>query len=1422
MSSKKKRNDGKKFEQQTRIFFSFLFKKLGYIVHKERIQFNGTQDGFDVQFVIADNFIERTIFIECKDYSTDLKFGNIYAKAHDLESNYNFSEKDVALFISPRANFGNKRNPEKAEPILSKFPFVIRLLELSNGIDRLFAIDKEIYKEIYKKDCILDIVEKDEINKFKSILLSRGSLKKIIVKEKDKLKYISNIESKKNYISRTITYTKHLEKAGHRFNILDFDDSDLIHSVKTLIDDDKIDGLVLLGNPGLGKSVELRELALHYWDHRDSEKWVPFYRSINNFTFNEYISDRLPKEWKYVKQMLFIFDGLDEISYANEFKSKLQNFILENKSENIKIKFVLSCRTNIYENVIKDISNFSTCFLNPIEYNKALDFLRSNFNLSMSSYANLMTGDNLKEFLENPYYLNLFGEYYAQNKKLPKNKCELIEKYVDSRLEDDRKIKYNKEHYDKPLIHTLCKKVGLTMEAMQINQIDESKLNSLIKENKIKFTNSCFIEKIFNEDKWKFEHRNLQEYFVAKALENLPKDNIVDFIRIDDSINKTHPSWLNSISYLINLNSNSSSKADLINWLQENDMDVLFKADSDRIPKEVRIKVFQDYFIKTCKEDTLWIRTYDSGVIELARFGDYIENVAFLIDEIEDPNNHRRTRLSAFDLLSNMSLSSKREDVKSLILKVLDYQNKEFDFSAKSEIIRFVKKVNFHKENSFISDVIKALGDIDYHRVTSAVFELIMDSKTADAHFEYIRHITPITIDENKRKCKGERNFNAHDKDNLKEILLAFNQANAIMFSLESLLDRRDAFRVNDSDVIAIIEKLSVLYKKDESVYTLMLDFIANCFNRSNICYRFEKFILSFFIKTDTEPQGFYDLYKKKKHIGMGYLAKLSNEKTIVFLSNEYKDGKLSDREILYFRNNLSHHNLELSLKFQERILEQTDYDFEGDILSDKLISEWDLFHSEEIQSNFNLLFDKQKIKAMLIDYFDFAEKKIINWDENHKSLDGYWNNLKSRKRFPKSFIDIIHNALTNFDGIISIEKVNSLLDKELYLMSIIKDFLIENNRQNILIEYKTVHLKLNMKMLNQIKGWCSENIRKADFKNALNTNNRDNYLRCEILWYLRNRIGLEYREAVLLDMLSIDGQMSKQSQNYLGYDYLKKILSKEKMDARIISNLTEGIEYDLIFENHVIYAIDNELTNAYPVISDHIKKKGKDKYYGNRILESFIKKSNDVNLLKKIVEDNIEEGELDSFVWKAISLLLLKKENNYVIEKLQWYRAKDKKNEKELIIIKYLVRANYEDAFDFFNQWIREHKKYNRNTQSYLRSEDWTTHTNPKSVPYLMELIDIYYNNDGYLFDEFVNPIRLVTETLKNIAQNTIADKCLGIIDHLRIGKEKLINRKDIDLYYINDTLNDLQDIYYELKSQPMEFPKIAQKIEDYEFYLV
>ena len=155
---------GAKFEINTNNFFVWLFEEIGFIISKDRIQFSGTQDGFDIHIIVNNDNFERQIHIECKDYKTDLDIGNIFKKALDLEKNYNLTENDLFIAISPRANFKNADNSEKTSPVLNeKFPFKSYLLDKSNGIHKLFAVNDGYYEEIYGKSVDFTVDKEKEL-----------------------------------------------------------------------------------------------------------------------------------------------------------------------------------------------------------------------------------------------------------------------------------------------------------------------------------------------------------------------------------------------------------------------------------------------------------------------------------------------------------------------------------------------------------------------------------------------------------------------------------------------------------------------------------------------------------------------------------------------------------------------------------------------------------------------------------------------------------------------------------------------------------------------------------------------------------------------------------------------------------------------------------------------------------------------------------------------------------------------------------------------------------------------------------------------------------------------------------------------------------------------------------------------------------
>ncbi|OXA69910.1 hypothetical protein B0A58_14835, partial [Flavobacterium branchiophilum NBRC 15030 = ATCC 35035] len=122
---------GQEFEKITKDFFSWFFNELGFVITKERIQLSGTQDGFDIEFVLSEDYNPRKIFIECKNYKTEIKTNVLLEKIFELDSNYDLNKNDIFIAINSKSSFKNKNNTEKFEPHLKrKFDFDIKLLDI--------------------------------------------------------------------------------------------------------------------------------------------------------------------------------------------------------------------------------------------------------------------------------------------------------------------------------------------------------------------------------------------------------------------------------------------------------------------------------------------------------------------------------------------------------------------------------------------------------------------------------------------------------------------------------------------------------------------------------------------------------------------------------------------------------------------------------------------------------------------------------------------------------------------------------------------------------------------------------------------------------------------------------------------------------------------------------------------------------------------------------------------------------------------------------------------------------------------------------------------------------------------------------------------------------------------------------------------
>lgn len=146
---------GTQFESLVKPFFRQVFNDMGYTVIEVRNQTSGTQNGFDIKIVFQDQQgIDRSIFIECKYYESNLSYAQIVAKIIELSgSNYT---PDAFIALSPKRNLSNIDDNLKQDlEGLFKFPcdFWTPDFEVKN----IFALDPELYEVVYDDACTVNV-----------------------------------------------------------------------------------------------------------------------------------------------------------------------------------------------------------------------------------------------------------------------------------------------------------------------------------------------------------------------------------------------------------------------------------------------------------------------------------------------------------------------------------------------------------------------------------------------------------------------------------------------------------------------------------------------------------------------------------------------------------------------------------------------------------------------------------------------------------------------------------------------------------------------------------------------------------------------------------------------------------------------------------------------------------------------------------------------------------------------------------------------------------------------------------------------------------------------------------------------------------------------------------------------------------------
>lgn len=229
------------------------------------------------------------------------------------------------------------------------------------------------------------------------------------------------------------------------------------------------DKLIIIGEPGIGKTTTLQYIAYEY--STNSKPEIPIYVNLKGYIFKsalwEYIRKLVPQSmlsWgkdiiceKALDTILesagfiFLFDGYNESSEKDAIDYEIE---LLTKSQSLKgNRFIITSRKYSYP---ENLEGFNTCELSELSDVQRIELMK-HFGINRpDNLLDEIRKKNIDAFSRAPFYLKEICQYFKEKnslKRFPKSRFKLMQKIIERSFMKDRrnlrfakKLKIKKEH----------------------------------------------------------------------------------------------------------------------------------------------------------------------------------------------------------------------------------------------------------------------------------------------------------------------------------------------------------------------------------------------------------------------------------------------------------------------------------------------------------------------------------------------------------------------------------------------------------------------------------------------------------------------------------------------------------------------------------------------------------------------------------------------------------------------------------------------------------------------------------------------------------------------------------------------------------------------------------------------------------------
>src|SRR5690554_1937757 len=1180
--------------------------------------------------------------------------------------------------------------------------------------------------------------------------------------------------------------------------------------------------IVLIGNPGSGKSGELRRLALTLWNDKDNDL-IPLYRDLRNFTERDTISSffDLDKVDEYLN-VVFILDGLDEIKDEQDFLSKFNSYF--NNRRNKSHRYVLSCRSNIFENYKNELDKFETYELQKLSMPQAQKML---YNLTNEKFGiNQLYEFSLKSsFIDDPFKLQLLANYYRNFGKLETNQTVLWNKYLETILEHDKLDKFSKKKHNYYELRSDIQCVALLLEMTKSLEISEENIYKLLERNRERTESfiHCAIV-LNNQNEYLFENKQLQEYLSASLISFLDFDRIKELFTID-SLPAIKPSLENSLTMLLDLLGDDINKQkELRQWISEIKQDLLFKADLDRV-KSFQIPVFQEYFKKQCVETTLWVgNTTSVSVKEIARFADCHNNQEFLLAYFLDENEHFRVRISALNILEHFKPKN-TDELKERFIGIL--KNPDTKLNLKGYLINLIRKWNFVKEHpNIIHEIIEIFKEEDHSEISTRILSIIKtDEYNIDDYFDFIKKEFDFIF--GKQKRRNDDRVIRGNRLKVEDLMLKLKEnSNFLELLTEYLHNNKSRNHYSDNEE-KIIERLKEMKKDDSEIFLKLAKSVVtqNDFNFHFRDYLIVRVVQMFdeclrLIKWLFEEQDF----SRSKWL----MARIVNKECINYYINNWLQVLGENNPHLEgFRNIVSSYHKQEDWHFKiEKSYEKSNVRIKNPLKSITPMEELNREYKKKVEQDLKLLFNRDG----LIKEVDALFKQLDKDKVTQKEL--YHEFLIKNNRDDDFFIlfgyhgvgyDLINSLLIQEDNKeVSIEECEHYIDEPKFFVFFIerqvKDAMIHDNidinasiiKQNMELFVIDLITKINVTDILEYSSSSKFSIKNQD---------KDNYQSFQIIQAIHELIlidslSISVPEDFLLKTLEYFDIRSFDNNENKFEKYLNKIQDKENLDNKILENLSRPI-FSSVYIKHAFYALENDLKESFEFIKEYLLR------------------SDDIRselpLLDKYIEKNGPEILLEMMTdiysiacWKAIEISMKKEvhEDECILKAKKYLdsnRIKYKTNAANV-----LLRTNQPEIINYIAKDLENrihflHPDQRISIKNYTQLPDEGFNFIERSFDAIFKK-DKDDTDDKYKRSALVDFFRnyIINIALKDGNYEKVQKVLKKIKASLRTNEKESSDELDERYFFINLFIDECEKSYINKMSKPLSFKKAFKLVND------